>query len=127
MRIKLDCAPFIEHFINPDDAIAGTPCVFHRGLHFPGNFRRVGRAGAKYHLEIFVHELNGMDKMDNSLLTGNAPDEEEVRFFRVDSEFAQGIIRLGGAIFLEIDAVIDHMQVFVSDIEQPCDVSLGLF
>ena len=47
--------------------------------------------------------------MNDSLLTGNAPDEEEVRFFRVHSELAQGIVRFGRAIFLEIDAVIDHM------------------
>ena len=68
-----------------------------------------------------------MDEMDDSLLTRDAPDEEQVRLFRVYSEFAQGIVRLGRAIFLEIDTVVDYVQAFVSDIEQARDVSLGLF
>ena len=117
VRIKLDHTSFIEHLIDPNDAVAGTPCLFHRGLHFPGNFRRIGRAGAEHNLEIFIHELNGMDEMNNSLLMGNASDEKKVRFFRINAEFAQGIGRFGRAIFFEIDAVIDHVQAFVSDIE----------
>src|SRR2546421_8721765 len=55
-------ARFIEHLVDPDYAVARAPRLLNRALHFSSDFRRVGRTRAKHYLEIFVHELDRMDK-----------------------------------------------------------------
>src|SRR5207237_5951659 len=108
MRVKLNHARFIEHLVDPDYAVARAARLLNRALHFSSDFRRVGRARAKHYLEIFVHELDRADKMNNALLARNPTNEQQIRFFRIDPEFAEGILRLHRAIFIEIDSVIDH-------------------
>ena len=109
MGVELNHARFIEHLIDPDYAVPRAPRLLNRALHFSSDLRRVGRARTKHHLEIFVHELDRADKVNNALLPRNPTDEQQIRLFRIDPEFAEGILRLHRAIFIEIDSVIDHV------------------
>src|SRR6266566_5775004 len=68
VRVKLNHARLTEHLVNPDYAVARAPRLLNRALHFLSNFRRVGRARTKHHLEIFVHELDRADKMNNAFM-----------------------------------------------------------
>ena len=102
-------ARFTEHLVDPDYAIPRAPRLLNRALHFLSNFRRVGRARAKYYLKIFIHELDRADQMNDSLLPRDPTDEQQIRFFRIDTEFAERILRLHRAIFIKIDSVIDNV------------------
>src|SRR5207249_6397472 len=109
MGVELNHARFIEHLIDPDYAVPRAPRLLNRALHFSSDLRRVGRARTKHHLEIFVHELDRADKVNNALLPRNPTDEQQIRLFRIDPEFAEGILRLHRAIFIEIDSIVDYM------------------
>ena len=109
MGVELNHARFIEHLIDPDYAVPRAPRLLNRALHFSSDLRRVGRARTKHHLEIFVHELDRADKMNNALLARDPTDKQQIRSFRIDPEFAERILRFHRAIFIEIDPVIDHM------------------
>jgi hypothetical protein len=76
MRVELNHARFIEHLVDPDYAVARAPRLLNRLFHFPSDFWRVRGARAKHHLEIFVHELDRADKMNNALLARNPTDEQ---------------------------------------------------
>src|SRR4029077_6466485 len=126
MRVELNHARFVEHLVDPDYAVARAPRLLNRSFHFSSDFRRVGGACAKHHLEIFVHELDRADKMNNALLTRNPTNEQQIRFFRIDPEFAKSIFRLHRPIFIELDSVVDDMKAFLLAREQALDVGLGL-
>src|SRR6266566_920050 len=109
MRVELNHTRFVEHLVDPDYAIARAPRLLNRSFHFSSDFRRVAGACAKHHLEIFVHELDRADKMNNALLARNPTDEQEIGLFRIEPDFAESLLRFHRAIFIEIDPVIDHM------------------
>ena len=59
--------------------------------------------------------------MDDPLLPRDPADEEHVRFRRIDSETLQRRRRFHLAIFVQVDAVVDHVQPLRRDVEEPLD------
>jgi hypothetical protein len=53
---------------------------------------------------------DGIDEVGNTFLTGDAADEEDVGFVRVDTVLEEGILVGGVLVLLEVDAVVDDVD-----------------
>ena len=84
MRIKFYDRIPIKHFCDPDDVRALFCRALNGVFHFPGDLRRIGRAGAKHDLKMGVHVLNGAHEIDNSFLPRYPANEQQVGFIGID-------------------------------------------
>src|SRR5262249_17296393 len=75
--------------------------------------------------EIVVHELDRVNEMNDSFLPRDTSDKKQVRSFRIDSIADQRVGCTDRPIFLEIDAIVNHVDAFRIDIKQPLDVASG--
>ena len=78
VAVELDLRGIVEHFTDPDDAFAFGLRGGDGGFHFLGDLGGVGRAGAEDDLETRVEMLDGINEMDDSLLTRDPADEEHI-------------------------------------------------
>ncbi len=102
-------------------ATLATPCC-----HLVADLGRVGRTCAEDDLQGRVDLRDGIDEVDDALLPRDSADEEQERAARIYAVTRQHVGSGHGAVFVEVDAVVDDMHPRRIDIEQAQHVGLRL-
>lgn len=100
-------------------------CFSDGSLHLGSDFGGVGRAGTEDDLEVGVEVFDGVDKVENAFLAGNATDKKDIRLQRVDTEALEGRLFLDGAVFARVNPIVDNVDFFLGDLENAEDVVGG--
>ena len=101
-----------EHFLDPHDVAALLVQLGERVLDFLGDFRGVGRTGAQHHLNILGNQVQGLEQVRQTLLTGDAAHEQQGGLGTVDvvtlKHLPARIVRRRSSKVRHGDAVVDH-------------------
>lgn len=108
----------IEHFVDPDHALACLLCRSNCRAHLFGDFRCVGSTGTEDDLEGRVQVLDRIDQVNDALLPGDATEEEGVGFGRINAKAVEDAMRRDGLVFLGVDAVVDDVHLGRIDIKK---------
>ena len=92
------------------------------GGHFAADLGGVGGAGAENDLERRVEVGNGVEEVKYAFLARDAADEEDVGAGAVDAVAVEDVGVHRGAVFVEIDAVMDDVDAVSGDVEEAQDV-----
>src|SRR6266446_2617632 len=108
VRVEGDDDLLRQHLRNPDHL--GRRLALHlvdERRHLLGNRIRVRCTSAEHDLEPGLQVPDGADQMEDSLLPGDAPDEEDDGDLRIDTDLAERRRSLTGAILVRVDSVVD--------------------
>ena len=101
-----------QHFFNPDDVAAFLIQLGERVLDFLGDFRGVGRTGAQHHLDVLGNQVQGLEQVRQTLLTGDAAHEQQGGLRTVDvvtiEHLPARVVRGRGGEVGHGDAVVHH-------------------
>ena len=125
MRVEGDHVLLRQHLRQPDDLDARlAPGVVHERRHLRTDLRRVGRARAEHDLHAGLDVPDGAHEVQDPLLPGDAPDEEDDRDVRVHAEAAQRRGRVARAVLVGVDAVVDDAHPLGRDAVERLHVAL---
>ena len=101
-----------QHFLDPHDVATLLVQLGERVLDFLGNLRGVGRTGAQHHLNILGNQVQGLEQVRQTLLTGDAAHEQQGRLGTVDvvtlKHLPARIVRRRSSKVRHGDAVVNH-------------------
>ena len=127
LRVERDDFAFRNHLVDPDHP---GPLRLHQSdrlLHFRSNLRGVRRTRAQHDLESRIQVTQGVNQMDDALLACDASDKKNVGLRGVDAVVTQDGLVGFLAVFLEIDAVVDHVDPRRIDVEKLQQILAGGF
>ena len=127
VTVELDFCFVIEHFVDPDHALAFLLRGSDGRAHFFGDFRGVGRTGTEDDLEGRIQMLDCIHEVNDPLLSCDATEEEGVGFCRVNAEAIENAMRGDGLVFLGVDAVVDDVHLGGIDIKKFRHILAGAF
>ena len=96
--------------LNPDDTVTRFLDLFNQVLAFVCKFLRVRGASAKYNLRVLVDLRDSLDQLADSLLAGNAADEQHIRTLRIHAPLLQNFFVKSRLVKVRIDTVVDNLH-----------------
>ena len=95
-------------------------------FHLAADLRRVGRAGTEHDLQARVDLGDGVDQVDDALLTRDPADEQDVGRGRIDAVAHERVGGAGRPVLGRVDAIVNDMNPRRLDVEQAEHVLAGL-
>ena len=88
--VELDEGFPIHHLRDPVNPLAAGGLSLHGRLHLGGDLGGVRSSGAEHNLKARIHVADGFNEVDDALLAGDTPDEENIRLRRIDAKAGEG-------------------------------------
>src|SRR3989338_43859 len=103
-------------------------CLCDTQLHLACYLRRIRRSGAQDHLRFFIDVAYGVYKVDNSLLSCNATDKQDIWLIQGNAIFSPSLIAFGVRfILIKVNAIMNDCYLFFIGVKHLYYIGFHLF